>query len=90
MTDRVTRGNAIPTGALVRGLCHQDGVLVLGPPVDVVDVVGAVVRVVYPLPAEGELALVTVFRSLLLHSGQARVEPVRGACNTAGLSATRQ
>ena len=49
-------------------------------PVDVVDIIGAVVRVVYPLPAEGELVLVAVLWPLLLHPRQPGVEPVRGAC----------
>ena len=59
----------------------QDRVLVLSLPVDVVDVVGPVVRVVYPLPPEGQLVLLAVLGSLLLYPGQSRVQPVRGPCN---------
>ena len=61
-------GSLGPTCRLVGGLGHKDGVLVLRAPVDVVDVVGPVVRVVYPLPTERELALVAVFGTLLLYS----------------------
>ena len=68
-----------PTCRLVCRLGHKDGVLVLCPPVDVVDVVSPVVGVVYPLPPERKLVLVTVLRPLLLDPGQPRVEPVRGA-----------
>ena len=56
-----------------------DRVLVLGAPVDVVDVVGAVRGVVYPLPAVRQLVHVTVFQRLLLDERQPRVQPVRGA-----------
>ena len=68
------------TSRLVGSLCNEDRVLVLCPSVDVVDVVGAVVGIVDPLPAKRQLALVAVLRSLLLHSGQSGVQPVRGAC----------
>ncbi len=61
------------------GLGHQHGVLVLRPPVYVVDVVGAVVRVVDALPAEGQLVLLALFGAPLADARQARVQPVRGA-----------
>ena len=67
------------TSRLVGSLGNEDGVLVLRPPVDVVDVVGAVVGVIDPLPAEGQLPLVAVLWPLLLHPGQSGVQPVRGA-----------
>jgi hypothetical protein len=44
-------------------------------------VVGAVMRIVYPLPAEGELVVLAILRPLLLHARQPRVQPVRGSCN---------
>ena len=72
------------TSGLVGGLGHQHRVLVLRPPVDVVDVVGAVVRVVDPLPAEGQLPLVAVLRPLLLHARQPGVQPVGGAWGGGG------
>ena len=68
------------TSRLVGSLGNEDRVLVLRPSVDMVDVVGAVVGVVDPLPAEGELPLVAVLWPLLLHPGQSGVQPVRGAC----------
>ena len=68
------------TSRLVGSLGNEDRVLVLRPSVDVVNVVGAVVGVVDPLPAEGQLPLVAVLGPLLLHPGQPWVEPVRGAC----------
>ena len=57
------------TCGLVSGLGHKHGVLVLRPPVDVVDIVGPVVGVVYPLPPKGKLVLVAVLRPLLLDPG---------------------
>ena len=68
------------TSRLVGSLGNEDRVLVLRPPVDVVNVVGAVVGVVDPLPAEGQLPLVAVLWPLLLHPGQPGVQPVRGTC----------
>ena len=68
------------TGGLIGGLGNQHGVLVLGLPVDVVDVVGPVVRVVDPLPAEGQLVLLAVLGALLLDPGESGVQPVRGTC----------
>ena len=68
------------TSRLVGSLGNEDRVLVLRPSVDMVDVVGAVVGVVDPLPAEGELTLVAVLWPLLLHPGESGVQPVRGAC----------
>ena len=68
------------TTTLVLSLGHKDGILVLCPPVHMVDVVGPIVGVVYPLP--GQLALVTVLRPLLLHPGESRIQPVGGSwCN---------
>ena len=64
------------TSRLVGSLGNEDRVLVLGPSVDVVNVVGAVVGVVDPLPAEGQFTLVAVLGTLLLHPGQAGVQPV--------------
>ena len=69
------------TARLIGRLGYEDRVLVLSLPVDVVDVVGPVVRVVYPLPPEGQLVLLAVLGSLLLHPGESRVQPVRGSCN---------
>ena len=57
------------TCTLIDCFRHQDWVLVLSPSVDMVDVVGTIVGVVYPLPAEGQLILITIFRSLFLNSG---------------------
>ena len=51
-----------------------------------VDVVRPIVRVVYPLPAEGELVLLAVLGPLLLDPGQPRVQPVRGACKKENIS----
>ena len=45
-----------------------------------VDVVGPVVRVVDPLPAEGQLVLLAVLGALLLDPGESGVQPVRGTC----------
>ena len=56
------------TSRLVGSLGDEDGVLILRPSVDVVDVVGPVVRVVDSLPTERELAFVAVFGTLLLYS----------------------
>ena len=70
-------GSLGPTCRLVGGLGHKDGVLVLRAPVDVVDVVGPVMRVVDPLPPEGKLVLLAVLRPLLLDARQPRVKPVR-------------
>ena len=69
----------ILTCALIGGFGDENGVLVLGPSVDVVDEVGPVVRVVDPLPAEGQLVVAAIFGSGFLDPGQPRVEPVRGA-----------
>ena len=41
-----------------------------------VNVVGPIVRVVDPLPAKGQFTLVAVLGTLLLHPGQAGVQPV--------------
>ena len=56
----------------------DDGVLVLGPPVHVVDVIGPIVGIVYPLPTEGQLVVVALFQFLLLHPFQSGVQPGRG------------
>ena len=70
------------TTTLVLSLGHKNRILVLCPPIHMVDVVGPIVGVVYPLPAKGQLALVTVLRPLLLHPGESRIQPVGGSwCN---------
>lgn len=47
----------------------EDWVLKLGSSVDMVDVVGAVVGIVDPLPAEGQLVVVTLLEGHFLHTG---------------------
>ena len=70
------------TTTLVLSLGHKNRILVLCPPIHMVNVVGPIVGVVYPLPAKGQLALVTVLRPLLLHPGESRIQPVGGSwCN---------
>ena len=67
------------TATLVLSLGNKDGILVLCPPVHMVNIVGPIVGVVYPLPSKGQLPLVAVFRPLLLHPGESRIQPVRGS-----------
>jgi len=54
---------------LIGSFGNEDGVLVLCPAVDVVDEVGAVVGVVDPFPAEGQLVVAAVLRPRLLNPG---------------------
>ncbi len=63
--------------ALINSLGDEDGILVLGPPIHVIDVVSSVVRIVDSLPTEGQLILVALFGSALLNARQSGVEPMR-------------
>ena len=61
---------------MIGRLGYEDRVLVLSLPVDVVDVISPVVRVVYPLPTEWQLVLLAVLGSLLLNPGESRIQPM--------------